>query len=398
MSRKPFDLKGANGGGPKYGISVMMPGAPLPKVSMIAKVLFTHGAPEVRWLGPGGDSVAHFYSHGRMALTEGVLAVMRSRKVDRAVLFVPDYICNEALESVRAMSVEIEFYPVGEDLSPDWQRLNERGVGEVPLRLFLLVHYFGFLNKTEEAITFCEANKMVLIEDCAHMLRPYASTGKGSLMVLSPRKLLPIPCGGVLVAHESFEKHLSTIHQSVSVVKIVQWIFLRMIQKGLVALGIPWKTFRKYREEKSISEEVARSETLRTSLCGQFTLRMLAEMGDDLEQISLRRRDNFSRIASSIAGVKGVRILFSLTDEETCPYMLPLILEQGAERLLRMFQEMGIPAGRWPLLPPEVLDSPDKHRIALWMREHLLLLPLHQSLTIQDADRIGKVLCGGLPS
>jgi len=375
-----------------------MPGAPLPTISSLLKALFWRRKPEVKWFDGGPDFMTRYYSHGRMALAEGIKAVMKSGRYDSATVFVPDYICNDALEILRIMPIAIIYYPIIEDLSPDWYRLKEICAREKGLKLFLLVHYFGFPNRMEEAVMFCENNNMVLIEDGAHMLKPQIHARKGPLMIFSPRKLLPLSSGGVLVIQKQFGKYLGDMKRSDTVREDVTWICSMILQKCLIKFCIPWKTLRRFREETRNHEGAPERYHSKMGLCGKFALKMLADAEDDLEETARRRRNNYSRIASRIAGLKGVRVLSPLVAEDACPYVFPLIIEEGAKLLLGLFESIGIPAAQWPCLPPEVLDTGDKHGTALWVKDHLLLLPLHQSLSLDDADVIGSTLCGSIPS
>ncbi len=116
----------------------------------------------------------------------------------------------------------------------------------------------------------------------------------------------------------------------------------------------------------------------------------------ELPEIVQQRRRNFLRLAAWIDGLARVRPLFPRLLEEICPYAFPLLVEGSISDILSRLQSSGIPASQWPVFPPEVLTDESEHRVAIRTHEHLILLPVHQSLSLDQIDLMGQQLCRAL--
>ena len=97
-----------------------------------------------------------------------------------------------------------------------------------------------------------------------------------------------------------------------------------------------------------------------------------------------KRRRNYLRLSQAINGVKGVSPLLLTIPDQVCPYAFPLILSDKRKDVALQLQHKGIPASSWPDLPPEVLQKPGEHKTAIWLQEHILLLPVHQDLSCKQ--------------
>ena len=87
------------------------------------------------------------------------------------------------------------------------------------------------------------------------------------------------------------------------------------------------------------------------------------------------------------------RPLFPFLPDSVCPYLFPICLnEEIIEKVYYLLNGMGIPAQTWPDLPPEVKENPSQHEIALKLRRSVLTLPIHQSLTKDQIEYIGRSL------
>ena len=103
---------------------------------------------------------------------------------------------------LRLLPVQLVFYPITEQLNPDWPLVDELVSQYGSPDIFILVHYFGFHGEIQQVVQFCK-NGSELLEDCAHVLIPFGEIGKHSwASVFSPYKLLAIPKMGILVVSE----------------------------------------------------------------------------------------------------------------------------------------------------------------------------------------------------
>jgi dTDP-4-amino-4,6-dideoxygalactose transaminase len=326
-------------------------------------------------------------------LAAGIEAVRRATEETSITIWFPDYFCNEALDLVRCLPVAVKFYPIREDLTPDWPVLEECAASQPGAHVLVLVHYFGFPNAMNEAKAFCGQHSMVLLEDAAHVLIPGAEIGQGDLLIFSPRKLLAVPSGGILVASGDWARHLVDVSR-VRRVKAytIRWLGRRLAQKALLHLHIPWHRLRSIYQGGWFEGNTNVLYGGALEGCDPFVLRLLTVMEQHIEEVIERRRHNYRLLLEWASQLAQARPLFASLPDGVCPYAFPLLVDHGSTNVVARLQACGIPASRWPDLPPEVLAAKEEHHVAMRTHEQLLLLPVHQSLTPHQIDAVGQRL------
>lgn len=144
-------------------------------------------------------AAVRFYGHGRNALAEALK--LSGAAAGRVLL--PAFICHDLLASVAAAGAEPVFYGVKADLSPD-----EDPSQWPDARAVLAVDYFGFPQDLGPFEAYARRCGALLIEDAAHALFSRDTEGRllgtrAPLGILSPRKTLPLPNGGALLANDA---------------------------------------------------------------------------------------------------------------------------------------------------------------------------------------------------
>ena len=370
-----------------------IPAPPLPSITDLLHGLSAPPFTGWRLAGARPGGVCHVYRAGRLALAAGIDAVRRARGAGTVTVLVPGYFCNEALEPLRRLRITLEFYPIRDDLSPDWEAISAASHSRGGPAALLLVHYFGIPGATAEASVFCGRHGLTLVEDAAHVLAPMAGIGVGDLVIFSPRKLLAVPAGGVLVASEKIGALLDPPVDGHAWRETAAWTTRRLAQRLLVGLHVPW-----HRLWPSTEAEPRRSDAgpLRMLGCSPFGLRLLTVTERAVEEVGARRRRNYARLLVRVARLPGARPLFPSLPDGICPYAFPLLVDGSSASLVTRLRARGIPASRWPDLPPEVFARPDSHRVALRTRERLALLPVHQGLSTAQLERVGDELSAAL--
>ena len=345
---------------------------------------------------PQGD-VAQVYWRGSFALAAAIETVRKTTAADRVTVWIPGYFCNEALEPLRRLPVTLRFYPVQADLTPDWSFLEELGSRLSGSVVFVLVHYFGFPNAILQAKALCEKYQIVLLEDAAHVLQPGGGIGDGDLSIYSPRKLMAIPSGGILVASKAWATHLVKVSaRQGRNADTIRWLAKRLAQKLFVKLHIPWHRLRSIGRQ-GYSPGITYGLLHRTSEgCNPFDLKLLTVMGHGMDEIMERRRRNYQQLLGWTEHLAEARPLFAHMPDGVCPYAFPLLVNQSSSEVVAALQAEGIPASQWPDLPPEVLAAQGAHKISIHTFERLLLLPVHQSLTPRQIDEVGQRFCSAL--
>jgi len=331
------------------------------------------------WCRPGQKAI--FSRGSTWGIAEAVRTLLKSRNKNRGIVFLPDYFCNHALIPLRLQQVQLVFYPITENLNPDWSLLNDLVSQYGSPDMFILVHYFGFPAEITKVIQFCRQVGAELLEDAAHVLIPFGDIGKHSWgTVFSPYKLLPVPKIGILVTSENRE----IIHETYDKKKRVdintwKWIGKRLLQSFLTHYKISW------RSQKVIPFELdteARFEE--NSPVNILSLQLLKILESKLESYKTTRRMYYKNVEEQILSINNdvASPLFPSLPEGVCPYLFPIRLDQNIiEYVYYRLNAVGIPAQMWPALPAEVKEKPFGHKIAIKLRESILTIPIHQSLT-----------------
>lgn len=355
---------------------------PSPKIRTIIKSVFSKSSSGDSWTNGGAGYGVAFYTRGMWALYEGVKLSMASKCEKTGVVWLPDYFCNEGLTPLRGKKIVLRFYPVLRNLTPDWSTIENQIKINGAADIFVLVHYFGFLSPIEKAAEFCEKHKMILIEDAAHVLRPYKGMGKNNMVIYSPRKLLSLPETGLLITPESLNCKQEIEKAEYGFLFVFKWVIKRFVQKLFSLLNINWHIFKHKNNGDNITS------VSYPNLPRRLIVQMLACHEKKLTDYGNIRRRNYLRFLDAMKGLEGVKPLFKSLPDEIIPYMFPIIINNNHFKIKDELENLGIPAGSWPDLPPEIFESSDNHKEAIWLNQRLLLLPVHQSLTINEIDYI----------
>jgi hypothetical protein len=359
-----------------------IPAAPLPRINHLLQAFTVSPLAGEAWFGRQDPAAAiRFYQRGSLALAAGIEAVRKAGGSATITAWVPDYFCDEALDPLRGLGVNLGFYPIEADLTPQWQFLEKAADRTDHPQVLILVHYFGFPNAIRETKEFCDRRGIFFLEDGAHVLAPCSGMGQGTLQIYSPHKVLAVPAGGVLLAPQSLALFLEDGSRGTWRKGILPWLCRRLIQKVLVNLGIPWHRLWALADNDRLSSPTGMPPPPHFQPCDAYTLSLLRLAQGELDAVGQKRRSNYQRIETAIRGLGQARPFFAQLPAGCSPYVFPLWLEDGSEAVKTRLRGWGILASRWPTFPPEVIAREAEHRIALRTWERLLLLPVHQSLS-----------------
>lgn len=333
-----------------------------------------HGA---AW--PGTD--VRLFSRARHALASYLEVV----GLARGTLYVPAYICAEAVAGLGMDGPSVRYYPVGRDLTPDWAWLAGRKFGDRDS--LLLVHYFGFPNDVDRALELCHDRGLHLIEDCAHS---FLTTHGGKVIgtfgdagVYAYHKLLPIPDGAGLVRRSSLGTDALGPERSAGLAE-GRAIARQLVKFGIYRMGLARLLL--YGARRNGHDSAANTVSGSGRGISGASVRLLRALAGDFGGIVARRRDNYRSLAAAFQDSPGVAPLFPDLEDGVCPYAFPVEVESRNEVINRLRGE-GVAAYRWPDLPSEVSgssDYPDANRLA----SRVMLLPVHQDIGPKDIARI----------
>ncbi|NCD40816.1 MAG: DegT/DnrJ/EryC1/StrS aminotransferase family protein [Bacteroidia bacterium] len=339
------------------------------------------------------DDRIGFFPRGAQAFVAAALSI--ADEAECPVCFFPSYFCESSLQPLRQAGARIVFYRVNENLSPEWDDVRRRASIDHP-DVFVLVHTFGHIQDAVEAKSFAYDVGCVVIEDAAHVLMPGKGIGEsGGLVLFSPHKLLASPPISLLSVPPSLADRVRTPYRMAWREADWKWLAKRMIQKGLVRLGGLGQKVSPQGEGVNGAPEAPPYTIKWPTDISELGRRLLCTEQRKLMETARFRRTNFSTLMSAVEDIRGVRIpqiLSEWTDDAT-PYAFPFFVGEGkVSEVYNSLWASGIPALTWPDLPPEIRAEPEKYSAASRWRRNLLLLPVHQSLTTRQMNRIVSCL------
>ncbi|MGH1541881.1 MAG: DegT/DnrJ/EryC1/StrS family aminotransferase [Arenicella sp.] len=119
--------------------------------------------------------------------------ILTDLKISR--LWLPAYSCKELEQASDKLPLDVQYFPLDITLTPNTQWLKER---LNPGDAVLAINYFGRPASIDWQTLVANSDKIIWIEDCAQSMDT-GGTHFGDFRIYSPRKLLGVPDGGVLV-------------------------------------------------------------------------------------------------------------------------------------------------------------------------------------------------------
>ncbi len=140
-------------------------------------------------------ALRHF-AYGRQALAEA----LRLAGAPGKTVLLPAFICREVLSAVAEAGARPAYYGVAPDMTPE--EPPERWPDAAAV---IAVDYFGWPQDLAPFEAYARRTGAVVVEDAAHALFSRDAAGRllgtrAPLGILSPRKSMPLPNGGTLVA------------------------------------------------------------------------------------------------------------------------------------------------------------------------------------------------------
>jgi dTDP-4-amino-4,6-dideoxygalactose transaminase len=324
------------------------------------------------------------------------------------ILF-PAYHCGTELTALRHAGFQCAFYGIDRGLRMDMDEID-RLSGPDTCALYV-IHYFGFPHPAAELRRLCTAKGWVLIEDCAHAL--FARSGGqpagtyGDISIFSLHKFLPMPsAGGLLVnsprpGSERFRKDRAPLRyagrQTIDLFGrgLVRSAWMNT-STGLRLRGVISEMIRASafgNSERTPSRAAMGTNPFlkewRNSGPPWLSLKMLCKT--PVREVFERRRRNYAALYEVTHGCRRIYPLTGALTEEACPLYFPAAVPEDPAGFLRACNRRGVMAhSLWlrahPDFPAE--EFPD----ASWLRKHVVVLPVHQGLNVDDLSVLRTVI------
>jgi len=329
---------------------------------------------------------------GRVALHLGLPSLQLPAE---STVLVPNYFQGVEIDTLLHHKHKLEFYRVDAGLQVDLDDVATRLSPSVSA--LHIIHYFGWPQDMQAIVDFCTEHDLRLIEDCALSL--FSRDAKawlgsyGDLSLFSVYKTLALPHGGFLVLKEGrAEGSLrrpawsTVLTQTTDLLqqhmRATGWGHVeRGVRHALGALGSLWSSAA----TRGVTSGGATWEP-RLLEFGASTVipGLMRSMLPD--RIIATRRRNFFHLANRLAEVTH-HPLGALPDH-ACPLFYPIRVKSKLEVMARL-AELGVGSvNLWwephPACPQELA------REVAPLRNDLLELPIHQSLSIDDIERVAE--------
>lgn len=318
-------------------------------------------------------------------------------------VLVPAYNCGSELDPLHALGLSLKLYPVGSDLLADPDRIAPLITENT--RAIYVTHYFGLLQAKMDALReLCDRHGLRLIEDCALSLlsgEQLVAGNHGDIAVFCFHKFLPTPEGGALVINA---RDLDKSDPFTSPAPTKKTVKAAVRTAAQLAFG-PARFDRIMRERrlKRSSDTEGQGATPTTadiphhyyfdpSLAGRRMDRMtsMALRSFSVDEVISKRRANWQKLSERIADIPGASAVLSEMPKHICPQNFPVYVNNRDE-VARRLQAEGIAATPWWAGYSRHLDWTGQDEAVL-LKETILGLPVHQTLTPKHQDYIADVL------
>jgi hypothetical protein len=361
------------------------------------------GSQQINKIWCGDKDKAHWLSKSAWSLNAIIKWWEKVYEQEAPNFWLPDYFCNQSLDLVRRTDAKLIFYPIDENLIPDWDKCRELAILSPP-DIFLMVHYFGKEADGKGAKKFCHKNRSLFVEDATHVLAPNGGIGSfGDFVCYSPHKQLSLPDGALLVQRPLSkplkqllkadpQKSMDIIIGSLPHTAPSPWIWLA---KRLIQRALPFYFIKRLVTKKSpaYTVDVVTKPTKDLPHQSSLSRHLLQVQIKKIPQFKIQRQENFAVVNSLVDQISDNFSLLNESDSKLLPY-LGVVQGRSQDIANDAFQKLaqkGYPVQSWPDLPGEVLDNSEEHTQAIYFRRTLLAFPIHQGLGIHGADQLCRL-------
>ena len=287
-------------------------------------------------------------------------------------VWLPSYICAALLEPIHAAQIDYGFYEIDEKLKIKtlcWVEAIK------PQDLVVIIDYFGF-PVNHQVIEQAKSNGAWIVQDKSQALLTDVIHPQTDFVIYSPRKFIPIPDGGILVAKNELD--FSTLNLSSAPGEWWLKSFYTLIYRRDFDFGA--SDSRTWFELFQASEI---NMPMGFYSMSSFSLSLL-EHGFNYSTIKNRRRENYQYLAKDL---KNIALYPSLPDA-VVPLGFPIKLANRDQVRTRLFEAEIYPPIHWPLENVVPLDFKESHALS----QQIMTLPVDQRYDQADMDRILKIV------
>jgi dTDP-4-amino-4,6-dideoxygalactose transaminase len=309
-------------------------------------------------------------------------------------ILAPDYHSGNEVGAMRATGAQLRLYRINRRLEPDLDQLDR--LCRSGARALFVIHYLGWPQPMRELVDMCRERGVLLIEDCALALlsgmegRPLGAFGDFAVYCLY--KTLPVPNGGLLLQNSGPLRGLDQLKWEgcgmASVAGMTAELVVRRIRGRFVKMGVALSA-AKGRFGRALRTLPAKRVTVgdigfnlsdvNTRISGLSRV-LLKQF--DYEGIRTRRQANFLRMRDRLQG--DVTMLREDLEPGVCPLFFPILVSDKAAAADALWSR-GIEAVQfWNYGDPQA--APEEGPDARYLRDHVLEIPIHQDISLDQID------------
>lgn len=299
----------------------------------------------------------YLFHNARSVFTYLVTQIRPSR------LWLPAYCCQQISQLSNRLDTAVSFYPVDEQLRPNIEFLYNCLRADDAV---LVINYFGRC-QSESLKRFVRSTKSVTwIEDCAQALA-LEGDPLGDFRVYSPRKLLGVPDGGVLVDYGGQLK-VPALDPLTDEKIFLRPGELRARFSGEGRNDLWYPAFR------------AAEASMRVSQSQASTITMNVLLATDIDNLAIARRKNYIFLLEHLENLAFIKE----KPVDWVPLGFPIAVNEQ-DKVLEHLHSRGIFAScHWKYLDAPKDKFSQEHKLA----NSLITLPCDQRYDIQDMGRI----------
>jgi len=318
----------------------------------------------------------YYFAYGRTALKIGLMnyAVPSGEKV-----LVPEFICCAALQPFKDLKLDIIFYPVNNDFSPQWDAVEKLLTPHITA--IMMVHYFGLPQDVVRFINFSKEHNLLLIDDNSHgyggivmdkYLGEFGHIGFSSL-----RKSFPIYNGAVL--------YLNKKTDNIDKFPLEPINNIGLITKDLIGRVLDHFVVLKEQLLKKVEHNLSGDYSIQDWSIDSSSYKLL--MKYDLSKVRSIRSEIY-RTWANWCIERNQKPVFNLTDNTLAPLAMPLIFKDKQERnnWFAFFRKKHIAVFLWPDLPEELTRYENTGK---YLYDRIMCFPIHLGM---NADKLKSLL------
>ncbi|UCC98842.1 MAG: DegT/DnrJ/EryC1/StrS aminotransferase family protein [Phycisphaerales bacterium] len=361
----------------------------------------------------GGDSVGAwfekeqvFYAHKARVGIRWACDLLKLGEGQK--ILTPAYNCGSEISPLLNCGASVTLYRVDKEGQLDLEDLHKRYCSQT--KAVYVTHYFGFPQPTASIRQFCDERQIPLIEDCALSLFSCDGEAKlgssGDISIFNFPKTLPVPDGGMVLINNP-DLHVDSwkmrgppiVRVSRNVPPLIKRYVLRM-SAGSNLLYPILLYILEHKQSASSSNGAARTalpdmpsnyyydERLNDRKVSRLTERLLGTF--DVATIISRRRTNFIHYLNFLSDLQDVEPLYEELPDGVCPLYFPVIVGNRG-KVCQKLNDVSISAVAWWAGYHRGLPW-DEYPDACFLKDNLLVLPVHQQLSELHIEFISRKL------